>query len=69
MNLNQQINERWTMQVLGASTTEERGRFDRRNTAKKKKEARRTARPNANVASRTPGREEEPLGCSETNNV
>jgi hypothetical protein len=34
-----------------------------------KKDARRTARPNADVASRTPGKEEEPLGCSGTNNL
>jgi hypothetical protein len=55
------------MLVLGASTTEERGRCDRRNIAKR--DARRTERPNADVASRTPEREEEPLGCSGTNNL
>jgi hypothetical protein len=59
--------KRWTMQVLGASTTEERGGRDRRNTPKK--DARRTARPNADVASRTAGTEEDPLGCSRTNNL
>jgi hypothetical protein len=55
------------MQVLGASTTEEKGGCDRRNITKQ--DARRTARPNADVASRTPGTEEEPLGCSGTNNL
>jgi hypothetical protein len=54
------------MQVLGASTTEERGGYGRMNSAK---DARRTARPNADIASRTPGRVEEPLGCSGTNNL
>jgi hypothetical protein len=28
-----------------------------------------TTGPNADVASRTPGTEEEPLGCSGTNNI
>jgi hypothetical protein len=55
------------MQVFGASTTEERGGCDRRNITKQ--DARRTARPNADVASRTPGTEEELLGCSWTNNL
>jgi hypothetical protein len=55
------------MQVLGASTTEKRGGCDRRNIAKQ--DARRTARPNADVASETLQREEEPLGCSGTNNL
>jgi hypothetical protein len=54
------------MQVLGASTTEERGGCERRNTAK---DARRTAGHCIDVASRTPGREEEPLGCSGMNNL
>jgi hypothetical protein len=32
----QWIYDHWTMQVLGASTTEERGGCDRRNTAKRR---------------------------------
>jgi hypothetical protein len=36
--MNQHIDKRWTMQVLGASTTEERGGCDGRNTAKKTRE-------------------------------
>jgi hypothetical protein len=67
VNVKQWIDEHWTMQVLGANTTEERGGCNRRNIAKQ--DARRTARPNADVASRTPGTEEEPLGCSGMNNL
>jgi hypothetical protein len=52
------------MQVLGVSTTEERGGCERRNTAKN---ARGTAGHRIDVASRTPGTEEELLGCSGTN--
>jgi hypothetical protein len=33
------------------------------------RDARRTVRLNADVASRTPRREEEPLGCSGMNNL
>jgi hypothetical protein len=33
------------------------------------KETRRTAKPNADVASRTPESKEKPLGCSGTNNL
>jgi hypothetical protein len=47
------------MQVLGASTTEERW-------MREKEEKR---RPNADVASETPERREEPVGCSGTNNL
>jgi hypothetical protein len=54
------------MQVLGASTTEERGRCERRNTAK---DARGTAGHHIDVTSRTPGTEEEPLGCLGMNNL
>jgi hypothetical protein len=54
------------MQVLGASTNEERGGCERRNTVK---DARGTAGHHIDVASRTPGREEVQLGCSGTNNL
>jgi hypothetical protein len=54
------------MQVLGASTTEERGGCERRNTAK---DMRGTTGHRIDIASRTPEREKEPLGCSGTNNL
>jgi hypothetical protein len=54
------------MQVLGASTTEERDGCERRNTAK---DTRGRAGHCIDVASRTPEREEEPLGCPGTNNL
>jgi hypothetical protein len=47
------------MQVLGVSTTEERGGYERRNTAK---DARGTTGHCIDVASRKPEREEKPLG-------
>jgi hypothetical protein len=60
------MRDRWTMQVLGASTTEERGGYERRNTAK---DARGTTGHRIDVASRIPEREKEPLGCLGRNNL
>jgi hypothetical protein len=54
------------MQVLGASTTEEKGGCERRNTVK---DARGTTGHCIDVDSRKPERKEEPLGCSGTNNL
>jgi hypothetical protein len=54
------------MQVLGASTTEERGGCERRNTTK---DARGTAGHRIDVASETLEREEELLGCPGTNSL
>jgi hypothetical protein len=54
------------MQELGASTTEESGGCERRNTAK---DTRGTTGHCIDVASRKPEREEEKLGCSGTNKL
>jgi hypothetical protein len=62
MNVKRRIYNHRTMQVLGTSITKERGGYDRRNIANQ--DARRTTKPNADAASRTPGREEVRLGYS-----